>query len=65
VETVVIGDPGTVLDQSLQILGEPERRNTMAEILWEKPHSAPPFLHIVFDNIVVKVFEVNHGTMVR
>jgi len=65
VETVVTGDPGNIVDQSLKILGQPQKENTMADILWQKPHSAPLFLHIVFDNNVVKVFEVNHGSIVR
>ena len=66
VETVVTGDPADIVDQSVLILGRPEpaQDNAMADILWEKPHSAPLFLHIVFDNTVVKVFEVNHGFIV-
>lgn len=67
VETVVTGNPGTILEQSVQTLGQPRpmKDNTMADILWERPHSAPLFLHLVFDNSVVKVFEVNHGSIVR
>jgi len=67
VETVVTGNPGDIVELSVQILGMPFpiRQNTMADILWEKPHSAPLFLHLVFDNNVVKVFEVNHGYIVR
>jgi hypothetical protein len=65
VETVVIGDPGRIVDQSCKILGLPPLDKPMAEVLWTKPHSAPIFLHIVFDNNVVKVFEVNHGYIVR
>ena len=66
VETVVTGDPAHIVDQSEQILGQPEpTRDTMADILWKRPHSAPLFLHIVMDNNVVKVFEVNHGFIVR
>ena len=67
VETVVTGNPGNIVDQSAQLLGHPEttQENTMADILWARPHSAPLFLHIVFDNNVVKVFEVNHGHIVR
>jgi hypothetical protein len=65
VETVVTGNPESIVDESVQILGQPvpQNENTMADILWEKPHSAPVFLHIVFDNNVVKVFEVNHGSV--
>ena len=37
----------------------------MADVLWEKPHSAPVFLHLVWDDNIYKVFEVNHGHMVR
>lgn len=60
VTTVVSGNPGTILEQSVQILGQPlpEKENTMADILWIRPHSAPPFVHIVFDNTVMKVFDV-------
>jgi hypothetical protein len=65
VETVVTGDPGAILDQSLQILGEPmpQEENTMAHILWVKPSSAPVFLHQIYSNNAVKVFEVNHGSV--
>ena len=67
VETIFIGDPSDIVDQSAKILGQPfpQKENTMADILYQKPHSAPIFLHIVFDNIVIKVFEVNHGFIVR
>jgi hypothetical protein len=67
VETVVTGNPGNIVVQSVHVLGQPlpQQDNTMADILWERPHSAPLFLHLVFDNNVVKVFEVNHGFMVR
>jgi hypothetical protein len=67
VETVVTGDPGPIITQSAQLLGQPlpPKDNTMADILWQKPHSAPLFLHVVFDNNVVKVFEVNHGSIVQ
>jgi hypothetical protein len=67
VETVVIGNPENIVNESVHILGQPlpKEDTTMAEILWEKPHSAPIFLHVVFDNNVVKVFEVNHGYLVR
>ena len=67
VETVVIGNPGSIVDESVQILGQPrpQKDNTMADILWEKPSSAPIFLHLVLDRFTVKVFEVNHGSIIR
>ncbi len=67
VETVVTGNPGPIVDESVEILGQPEplQENTMADILWMKPHSAPLFLHLIYDNNVMKVFEVNHGSVVR
>ena len=66
VETVVTGMPGNIVGESVQILGQPlpQEDNTMADILWAKPHSAPSFLHIVFDDNVVKIFEVNHGSII-
>jgi len=65
VETVVTGNPENIVIESAHILGQPlpQKDNTIADILWEKPHSAPPFLHLVFDNNVIKVFEVNHGSV--
>jgi hypothetical protein len=67
VETVVTGNPENIVVEAVHVLGQPlpQQDNTMADILWERPHSAPLFLHLVFDNNVVKVFEVNHGHMVR
>jgi len=67
VETVVTGAPEEIVSESVQILGQPLplKDNTMADILWEKPHSAPLFLHLVLDNNVVKLFEVNHGSISR
>ena len=65
VETVVTGNPeNIVIEVRAHALGQPlpQQENTMADILWERPHSAPLFLHLVFDNVVVKVFEVNHGS---
>jgi hypothetical protein len=66
VETVVTGNPENIVIESAHILGQPlpQQDNTMADILWERPHSAPLFLHLVFDNNVVKVFEVNHGSII-
>jgi len=68
VETVVIGNPDPLVIQSSKILGQPlpqDEEKTMADVLWEKPHSAPVFLHLVWDDNIYKVFEVNHGHMVR
>ena len=67
VETIVLGNPEDIIDQSEHILGQPlpMQENTMADVLYEKPHSAPMFCHIVFDNIVIKVFEVNHGSIIH
>ncbi len=66
VETVVTGNPENIVVESVHVLGQPlpQHDNTMADILWERPHSAPLFLHLVFDNNVVKVFEVNHGSVI-
>jgi hypothetical protein len=63
VETVVIGSPENIVINSCHILGRPlpDKDNTMADILWERPHSAPYFLHLIRDDNVYKVFEVNHG----
>ena len=65
VETVVVGDSGNIVTQSAHILGQPlpEQNNTIADILWEKPSSGPPFLHRIYDDTVIKVFEVNHGSV--
>jgi hypothetical protein len=67
VETVVTGNPQNIVIESAHILGQPlpQQDNTMADILWERPHSAPVFLHLVWDDNVYKVFEVNHGYIVR
>ncbi len=66
VETVVTGNPENIVVESVHVLGQPlpQHDNTMADILWERPHSAPIFLHLVFDNNVVKIFEVNHGSII-
>ena len=66
VETVVTGEPENIVIESAHILGQPlpeKEEDTMADVLWLKPHSAPLFLHLVFDNNVIKVFEVNHGSV--
>jgi hypothetical protein len=66
VETVVTGEPENIVIESAHILGQPlpeDEEKTMADILWIKPHSAPMFLHLIFDNDVIKVFEVNHGSV--
>ena len=65
VETVVMGNPANIVIESAHILGQPlpQKENTMADILWEKPHSAPLFLHLVYDDHVFMVFEVNHGSV--
>ena len=67
VETIVTGNPEPIVNQSVQILGQPmpQDENTMADILWQRPSSPPMFLHVVFNSPVVKVFEVNHGSIVR
>jgi hypothetical protein len=67
VETVVTGNPENIVIESSHILGQPlpDKQNTMADILWDKPHSAPYFLHLIWDDNVYKVFEVNHGHMDR
>ncbi len=65
VETVVTGEPGAILDQSLQILGEPMPRggeHDGGHPVGEAP-SAPVFLHQIYSNNAVKVFEVNHGSV--
>ncbi len=62
VETVVTGSPGSIDANSLNILAQPPNtKDTMADMMWDRPHSVPRFMHIVFDNNVVKVFEMNHG----
>ncbi len=65
VETVVLFDPDSIVTQSAHILSQPlpEKQNTMADILWNTPHSCPPFLHVIINDPVVKVFEVNHGSV--
>jgi hypothetical protein len=65
VETVVTGEPQNIVTESAHILGQPlpDKENTMADLLWKAPHSAPVFLHLIFDNNVFKVFEVNHGSV--
>jgi hypothetical protein len=67
VETVVTGNPENIVIESSHILGQPlpQQDNTMADILWERPHSAPVFLHLIWDDNIYKVFEVNHGYIVR
>jgi len=65
VETVVTGDPEAIVIESAHILGQPlpAHQNTMADIMWEKPHSVPVFMHLIFDDTVIKVFEINHGSV--
>jgi hypothetical protein len=65
VETVVTGNPEAIVIESAHILGQPlpTKQNTMADILWTKPHSCPVFLHLIYDDTVIKVFEVNHGSV--
>ena len=67
VETVVIGNPASILAQSVHILGQPNPtgENTMADILYLHPSSAPIFLHLLDDEFTVKVFEVNHGSLIK
>ena len=67
VETIVTGNSENIVIEAAHVLGQPlpEKENTMADILWVKPSSAPYFVHLVFNNNVYHVFEVNHGHIVR
>jgi hypothetical protein len=67
VETVVTGNPEPIIAQSVEILGQPlpQDETTMADILWLRPSSPPMFLHVVLNGPVLKVFEVNHGSITR
>jgi len=65
VETVVTGNPESIVIESSHILGQPlpDKQNTMADLLWTAPHSVPVFLHLIYDDTVIKVYEVNHGSV--
>jgi len=67
VETIVTGNPEPIVNESVQTLGQPVPANedTMADLLWQRPSSPPMFLHVVINGPVVKVFEVNHGSILR
>ena len=67
VETVVITNPYNLVVESVHTLGQPlpDKEDTMADLLWTNPTNAPVFLHRIYDDTVVKVFEVNHGSMIR
>jgi len=41
---------------SRTILGEPDKKGTMAQYLYERPHSPPPFLQVVYTNSAFRVF---------
>jgi hypothetical protein len=58
VRLVVSYDPARVLSKAEKLLGRPARKNSMAEILFEKPLWAPNFLKLVYDNGTFKVFKV-------
>ncbi|MDD5351290.1 MAG: hypothetical protein PHQ12_13855 [Chthoniobacteraceae bacterium] len=56
VACVVAYDAGRVASVSSAILGQPAQEGNMAEILYERPHSAPPFLKLAYSNPAFRVF---------
>ncbi len=53
---VVAYDTDRVASVSSAILGQPVGEGTFAELLYERPHSAPPFLRLVYSNAAFRVF---------
>jgi hypothetical protein len=56
VACVVAYDADRVLSVSSAILGRPAEPGAMAELLYLRPHSAPPFLKPVYANAAFRVF---------
>lgn len=58
VEYVVAYEPGRVISNSAQILGQPAPAHPLAELLYNHPGLAPKFLNLVYENQYFKVYEV-------
>jgi len=56
VACVVAYEPDRVLTVSTSILGEPERPNAMGRILYERPHSPPAFMELVYSNAAFRLY---------
>ena len=56
VRYVVVTNPQHILDKSAVLLNQQPPQDPMAKILFEMPHSAPPFLRLVYWNSLCKVF---------
>jgi hypothetical protein len=57
VHLVVVSNPDNLVADSAQILGVPVSEKALAYTLFNAPHSAPPFLHFVYENQWFKVFQ--------
>ena len=55
---VLIYDSDRVLETSSTLLGEPTPKNSMAQILYTHPLSAPSFLKLDYENQAFKVYSV-------
>jgi len=62
VKRVIAYDPGRVLETSATLLGRDAPEHSMAEILFERPHSPPEFLEFEYarqSNPAFKIFKVD------
>ena len=59
VHWVVAYDPGRVLSAASVLLNQPASDTSLGYILFTRPHSAPDFVQIYYDNAVFKVFKTD------
>lgn len=65
VRAVLACEPSRVVDTSAVLLSRLTPRAPLAETLWQRPHSAPPFLRDVYDNPLFKIFAVSDAALPR
>lgn len=58
VGAVVICDPAQIVETSASLLFQPQPKTTVAQLLYERPHSAPRFLTLTYTNALFKIFSV-------
>ncbi len=60
VGAVVICEPSQIVENSASLLFLPLPKTTVAQLLYERPHFAPTFLALTYENPVFKIFTVSN-----
>ncbi|MEA3189116.1 MAG: dolichyl-phosphooligosaccharide-protein glycotransferase [Chthoniobacter sp.] len=61
VRAVVTMEPSRIVETSAALLFLPLPKTTVAQALWEHPHSIPPGLELAYSNSLFKVFAVGEA----